>query len=234
MNSTSAAASTTASATSEAASPSKTTFTPNYVADSKELELGAKMGLPEGWAVNIRPNSRYTFHSPEGERFLSKKAVYTRLGLPLPKHGYNPLNDDGDDREDDSANKKPKKRGRKRKKQDVNVVAAIDKDEDHTNNDEDKDPTVIEDGDPPWRTKDHKFLGKRIEYTFSDGITGKGTVTGWISETDVDKDGNPGFVSDKTNEAACLFHVTMDADCAVASQDFEDFEVEEILIDDED
>lgn len=197
----------------------KTTFTPNYVADTKELEMGSKMGLPEGWAVKIRPNSRYTFHSPEGERFTSKKAVYTRLGLPLPKHGYNPLTDIID--EDNSNNQQDNTDEHNDEK------TAKDQKSDKADN----DPTIIEDGDPPWRTSGHKLMGKRIEYTFSDGITGKGTVTGWISDTDVDKDGNPGFVSEKTDEPACLFHVTMDADCAVASQDFEEYEVEECLID---
>lgn len=93
-------------------------------------------------------------------------------------------------------------------------------------------PMPIEEGDPPWRTNGHAYLGKRIEYHFPDGVIGKGICTGWIAAKDVDKDGQPGFVSERTNKPACLFHVTMDEDCQVESQDFEGYEMEEIFIDD--
>ena len=190
-------------------SPRKRSFATNYVPDTIELQHAAKMGLPEGWAVNIKPNSRFTFYSPEGEIFKSKKVVYSLLGLPLPKHGYNPFNDDNDDNAMDN-----------------NVKV------EPTNVNEGKDPANIEEGDPPWRTTGHELIGRRIEYTFPDeNISGKGTITGWISETDVDKEGNPGFVSEKTNEAARLFHATMDTECPLASQDFEEYEVDAILID---
>lgn len=186
-----------------------------YVPDSTELQLAAKMGLPEGWAVNVKPNSKFTFRSPDGDmRFTSKKAVFEHLGLPLPKHGQNLFSDDDNDDYDDDSD-------------DVKVTTKS------TKNNEGKDPMPIEDGDPPWRTSGHKYLGRRVEYNFPDGVVGNGTCTGWISEMDVDKDNNPGFVSERTNEPACLFHVTMDSDCPVASQDFEGYEMEDIMVDEE-
>lgn len=189
----------------------KTSHTIGYVADLKELQLASNMGLPEGWAVNVKPNSRFTFYSPDGElKFKSKKAVFDHLGLPMPKHGLTSLDDDDYFEEEDE------------KEEEANDI-----------NDEGIDSMPIEDGDPPWRTTNHKYLGRRVEYTFPDGIAGKGTCRGWIADTDVDKDNSPGFVSERTNKPACLFHVVMDLDCPVASQDFEEYEMEEILIDDE-
>jgi hypothetical protein len=34
-----------------------------------------------------------------------------------------------------------------------------------------------------------------------------GKVTGWISETDTDRYGEPGYVSEVTNKPASLFHI---------------------------
>ena len=84
--------------------------------------------------------------------------------------------------------------------------------------------------DPPWQTDGNDYLGRRIQYTFLDSVTGKGTVTGWLSDIDVDREGNPGFVSEKIKKPACLFHVTMDSSCAIAAQDFEENELEDILV----
>ncbi|KAL7504745.1 hypothetical protein ACHAXN_002322 [Cyclotella atomus] len=85
---------------------------------------------------------------------------------------------------------------------------------------------VIDEGDPPWRTTGHVLLGRSAMLPRKK-IMGK--VVGWISETDVDSKGNPGFVSTKTGQPACLFHVATD-DCEY-EQDFEQFELERILID---
>jgi hypothetical protein len=196
-----------------------------YIPDTTELNLASKFGLPEGWAASVKPNSRFLFKSPDGEmRFKSKKAVFEHLGLPMPKHGHNPLVDDddmdidmdGDDNDDESSSDTEGKETK---------VA-----ESKTQNDEEGNDPIAAEDDPPWRTSDHKFIGRRVQYTFLDGIHGKGTITGWISDKDVDSAGDPGFVSEKTNKPACLFHVTMDLDCPVASQDFEEYEVDEILI----
>lgn len=186
------------------------------------------MGLPEGWAVNIKPNSRFTFRSPDNKlKFKSKKAVFHHLGLPPPKHGLNPLltggsydeeEEEDNVEENDTVETKVKQNKKKKSKK-----------KDHE--EEGEDPIAIEDGDPPWRTSSHKYLGRRVKYVFPDGLVGYGTCTGWISDKDVDKENNPGFVSERTNKPACLFHVTMDSDCPVSAQDFEDFEMEDILLD---
>lgn len=103
-------------------------------------------------------------------------------------------------------------------------------------------------GDPPWRTSGHEYLGRRvlwkIEHKASARRTVKieqvGTVTGWISETDVDSAGLPGFVSDRTGKPACLFHVDFDDDPnhpyashLVAAQDLEEYELLECIMEEE-
>jgi hypothetical protein len=87
-------------------------------------------------------------------------------------------------------------------------------------NDEVKE-VVVDEGDPPWRTTGHEYLSRQIQWT---GLTG--TVTGWISETDVDSNGEPGFVCSNTGEPARLFHAVFDD----FEQDFEEFELEECLV----
>ena len=80
---------------------------------------------------------------------------------------------------------------------------------------------VVDEGDPPWRNSGHKYLSRQIQWS---GATG--TVTGWISETDVDSNGEPGFVCSETGKPARLFHAVFDD----FEQDFEEFELEECLV----
>ena len=84
-----------------------------------------------------------------------------------------------------------------------------------------EEEVVVDEGDPPWRTTGHKYLSRQVLYS---GNTG--TVTGWISETDVDSNGEPGFVSSETGKPARLFHAIFDD----FEQDFEEFELEECLV----
>jgi len=106
--------------------------------------------------------------------------------------------------------------------------------------------TQKDEGDPPWRITDHEFLGRLIRWTQEHAVTARrtikveqiGRVVGWISETDVDQAGEPGFVSEKTGQPAKLFHVVFEdephmhpyASYLVESQDLEEFEVEQTLI----
>lgn len=76
-----------------------------------------------------------------------------------------------------------------------------------------------------------------FRFTYSFFVTISGTVVGWISETDIDSAGEPGFVSDKTGKPACLFHVTFPEDnhhqyasLLIQSQDLEEYELLEVLI----
>ncbi len=184
-----------------------------YIADTTELQVASEMGLPEGWAANVRPGSRFTFRSPDGSlKFTSKRAVYQHLGLTPPKHGDIISHNDLDDTNDDNGNSN----------------------DDHKVEGGNMGIVQNPNDDPPWRTDGNEYMGRRVEYTFLDGVKSRGTITGWISDTDVDKEGNPGFVSEKTNEPACLFHVTMDSGCNVTSQDFEEYELEDILLDGDD
>ena len=92
---------------------------------------------------------------------------------------------------------------------------------------------MVESDDPPWRTDGHDFLLRRVKYEATEGEFIFGTVTGWIAADDKDSEGNPGFLSEKDDKPAALFHITFDADAAIASQDLEEFELSGIFVDEE-
>lgn len=72
-----------------------------------------------------------------------------------------------------------------------------------------------------------------MRYRFPDPSVGAhvGTVDGWIAATDVDAEGAPGFVSERSGRPAELFHVRFDVTtCPFASQDLEGFELDESLL----
>jgi len=167
-------------------------------ADPEELELASEMGLPEGWTARAKANSNYTIYSPgRTHRFTSKKAAFEHVGIDAPP-----------------AKKKAKKLGGTKKK-------AGKKQEEET----DEEEVEIEEGDPPWRTDGHAFLRKKVKVAL-DGDSELGTVLGWIADTDVDKEGEPGFVSERTGKPACLFHVKFGSSSTIDSQDYEEFELE--------
>lgn len=63
-------------------------------------------------------------------------------------------------------------------------------------------------------------------------------MVGWISETDVDKAGAPGFVSEATGKPARLYHVVFPEDphhqyasLLIQTQDLEEYELLESLVD---
>lgn len=70
-------------------------------------------------------------------------------------------------------------------------------------------------GDPPWRTEGHEFIGRKVEFSATHKASGTrrikvtqvGAITGYIDAMDVDKQGEPGFVSEATGKPANLFHV---------------------------
>lgn len=69
--------------------------------------------------------------------------------------------------------------------------------------------------DPPWRTAGHVLMGRRVFYQQAHKLSGArsvmveqvGNVVGWISKTDKDRHGEPGYVSEETGKPASLFHV---------------------------
>ena len=99
---------------------------------------------------------------------------------------------------------------------------------------------AVDEGDPPWRVSGHEFVGRQIKWITHFKVSARrtvdleqiGTITGWISATDVDKDNQPGFVSDQTKKPASLFHVKFEEDKhhpyvaqLLTDQDLEEFEV---------
>ena len=101
-------------------------------------------------------------------------------------------------------------------------------------------------GDPPWRKIGHEWIGRQVCWSSDHRISGRrsvtveqvGTITGFIKATDVDKDGNPGFISELTGQPTDLFHVVFQdqphhqyASFLLNSQDLEESEVIENLLD---
>lgn len=110
---------------------------------------------------------------------------------------------------------------------------------------EEKVPQEVDDmGDPPWRTSGHEWIGRQISWVSEHKVSGTrtvtveqvGTIEGYIKSTDVDKEGNPGFISESTGQPADLFHVVFPdqphhqyASFLLNSQDLEEHEVLENL-----
>ena len=105
--------------------------------------------------------------------------------------------------------------------------------------------TSAEGEDPPWRTTGNDYLGRYIRWVAQHKVSARRTVSveqvgeimGWISETDVDKAGEPGFVSERTGKPARLFHVVFEDDphhpyasFLVQAQDIEEYELLECLL----
>jgi hypothetical protein len=108
--------------------------------------------------------------------------------------------------------------------------------------------TSLDEGDPPWRTTDNIYLGRRVKWITKYNASARrtvdlvqiGTVVGWISESDTDKDGQPGFISEQTGKPAKLYHVTFDIDrnhtyfqYMLPEQDMEEWELLQNLLSDE-
>lgn len=102
----------------------------------------------------------------------------------------------------------------------------------------------VDEGDPPWRTTGNEYLGRKIWWTTQHKASARrtvaleqvGTITGWISETDVDSNGEPGFV-DKDGIPARLYHATFPEDPhhayanhLLAEQDLEEYELLDCLL----
>lgn len=106
----------------------------------------------------------------------------------------------------------------------------------------------MDEGDPPWRTTDNEYLGRQVRWVTKHNASARrvvdleqiGTVSGWISETDTDKEGQPGFVSEQTGKPAKLYHITFNEDRnhtyfshLLVEQDMEEWELLENLIPDD-
>ena len=105
--------------------------------------------------------------------------------------------------------------------------------------------TATAPGDPPWRTTGNVYLGRKVFWTSLHHASARrtvsidqiGTVVGWISETDVDAAGQPGFRSEQSGQPARLYHVVFADDPnhpyayhLLQCQDLEEEELLEALI----
>eukprot|EP00536_Pseudo-nitzschia_multiseries_P015642 jgi/Psemu1/247013/estExt_Genewise1.C_9250023 len=103
-------------------------------------------------------------------------------------------------------------------------------------------------GDPPWRREGHDWIGRKVLWSFQHKASARrqiaieqtGTVEGYIDETDTDKEGNPGFVSEKTGKPANLFHVVFEdnpghpySQYLLKNMDVEGYEIADCLLPEE-
>lgn len=188
-----------------------------YLPDTNNLKLAVAMSLPEGWTAR-RTISRYIFTSPDGNlTFYTIESVFRYLSLPIPlspKILRNKLK---------NVSKTAIKINRKYL---FNFIEEIPR---FTHK-----SLFYEDGDPPWRISNHQFIGGRIHYIINlkekRKVETLGTITGWISATDLDKQKKPGFVSELNGKPASLFHVTFEEKCSLEFQDIEEYEVKQCLL----
>ena len=179
-----------------------------YIPTADEVDLATEIGLPNGWGASKKERKpfgfKWTIKSPDGKTFDSKKKAFAHAGCDMPE-------------DQKSAGRPRKRKAADNIEEEVETVEEL---------------AVVDEGDPPWRTSEHAFLNRRVRWTPPEDNVDLpheavvGTVIGWISETDVDSEGNPGFESSKTGQPACLFHVVFDD----FEQDFEEWELEEIFI----
>ena len=103
--------------------------------------------------------------------------------------------------------------------------------------------------DPPWRTVGSEYLGKYVRWVTHHKASARrtvaveqiGQVVGWISDTDVDKAGQPGFISEKTGKPAALYHVVFNdepthhpyASVLIEFIDLEEYELKEYILSEE-
>ena len=217
--------------------PNKRTSS-SYVPKPEELQLAQSMGLPEGWAAKSNGKGMYSFRSPDGQtRIEGKRAVFKHLGMDKPRNFYprsskstkfqykepddedmmeeeeeedkeEQGDDDNDDEEYDQGNRKVAKSPTKKTTPASNKKVK-----------EDEFWEEEEGDDPPWRITGHEFIGKKIDVDSNIGL-----IVGWIAETDVDKNGQPGYVSESDGKPAALFHVQFETNSVLETQDFEEFE----------
>lgn len=160
-----------------------------------------------GWQAKLQ-GKKWKFISPDGKNFTSKTAAMKHK-KKLDKTG---------------SNKRP-------------PAPAEAKEE--------PEETKLSEGDPPWRTTGHEYLGRRVRTMFEHKksatrtvtVEQVGTVKGWISETDVDKNGGPGYISERTSKPANLFEVVFDGEPShpyysllLERQDMEQWEIEAALV----
>lgn len=108
-----------------------------------------------------------------------------------------------------------------------------------------KDEPDLTEGDPPWRTTGHAYIGKRVKITTEHQksatrtvrIEQQGKIVGFIADTDVDTNGEPGFISEQSNQPANLFHCVFDDEpghpyfsLLLERKDMEEYEVQEGLL----
>ena len=174
------------------------------------VQVAEQMGLDGGWEAKLS-GKKWKFTSPDGKNFTSKVAAM--------KH-YKKL----------AKGESSKASGKKSKGSTTGNA---------------KDEPDLTEGDPPWRTTGHDYLGRRVKITTKHqksatrtvSIDQEGTVVGWIADTDVDTNGEPGFVSERSHKPANLFHCVFDDEpghpyltLLVERKDMEEYEVEEALI----
>jgi len=176
-------------------------------------ELAVSLGLDATWGAS-RKGSRFVIVAPCGKVFQSKKAA--------TKHFRDLARASAEASSSSTTTTKKRKAG----------------DKSATKPQEDA-------GDPPWRREGHDLIERKILWTFKHKASARrliaieqvGVIEGYIDESDTDKAGSPGYVSEKTGKPANLFHVVFDDDPGhpyaqylLQHTDLEEFEILDCLL----
>ena len=155
-----------------------------------------------GWSA-VRKGSRYTLTSPDGYIFQSKQQAlkYFRELLKKQKKSCtssdNPTTDTTSTT--DSSRSMKNKKGKKRKGHEDNDNSDGGGKKKKAMTDHDGNSSAITTGaganDPPWRTKGHPFIGRRLMWTYQHQASARrtikidqvGTIMGYIDKNDIDK-----------------------------------------------
>lgn len=221
--------------------------------ENDPYQAAIDLGFPcnvEWQAIKNVKAKKWKFIAPNGKIFTTKKAALTfanktnkAMSAKKSKGGSK------------SKNKKTIQRGRSKKTK--GITKSKNTEEEYIIPEEETEKVTtarkmsiyeenLYQGDPPWRTSGHEYIGRRIIWntiiqksvTRKVSVEQQGIVRGWISKTDTDSNGESAFVSEQTNEPANLFYVIFDeapnhpySPSLLATQDLEEFEVAEAIVD---
>jgi len=206
------------------------------------VNLAHGWGLPMGWKAYDNERLRYQIFSPQGEYYQSKYDVLKMLHVPMPPLDCEEDTDaclaqswglPGGWKAYKAANQhyritSPKGKRYRSKLQVLNMFG-LESNTKNAKNDYVRS-AMEEEGDPPWRREEHEYFERIVRYNTGDEVQ-EGKVTGWLDSRDLDSEGNPAFVSERTGKPATLFHVNF-AKGDVLFVDLEEYELMECLLKD--
>lgn len=209
-------------------------------------KIAKKMGLPEGWLALMGNNYSVRIWNPDGEFFSSKKKAFESIGLVESESSEEEMEQTGKRPRRAKAKKKDKRRHSRRslcqdkknyKETDLEVLNDPADLIPYSPPGQKNNIDEVDEEDPPWRRSENALVGRTIEYSFRSEnkrrTTAIGLITGWLDETDLDSEGNPAYIGEKSKKPEKLFHVEFDETAELLFIDLEEYEVLDMLVPEE-